>query len=400
MIKIKNVNTGEVTRVFNVDTIADNKRVFKSNLGHPMGERFVEAWTAKGVCNVINDENGEQAFELTADWEVVAGRAKGRKEPKANKDASEVKTKSPRKSSKKEPKTESKPNNDEPKAKAEAPKEPKEKTQREMIHEAIEERLKGGEIFCENFERIVNKIARGHHVYLYGPAGTGKSHTAEQIAKILGLDFYSQTTVQFAHDVRGYGDAGGRFVDTPFFKAFANGGLYFQDEYDRSNAEAAIVLNTALANNYYDFPVVGRVFAHKDFRFMAAGNTTMNGASDEYCTGQQLDASSKDRFGFVFEVGYLHEVEMKIAHNNAEIVEFVEDVRKAVNECGIQHVVSYRATKCMVDEVENEGDLEACITESVFKCLDRQSMTEIYSRLTTKDNAWTKAFSNVVRRNK
>ena len=138
---------------------------------------------------------------------------------------------------------------------------------------------------------MLNDVRDGYNIYLYGAAGSGKSHTAEQIADALGLAFYGQTTIQFAHDVRGYGDAGGNFVDTPFFKAFAHGGLYFQDEYDRSNTEAAIVLNSALANGWYDFPVIGRVNAHPDFRFMAAGNTLMTGADEEYVSGQVQDAS-------------------------------------------------------------------------------------------------------------
>ena len=252
------------------------------------------------------------------------------------------------------------------------------------------------EVFCKKFERITAKVARGINVYLYGRAGSGKSHTAEQVARALGLDFYGQTTIQFAHDVRGYGDAGGNFQDTPFFKAFCYGGLYFQDEYDRSNPEAAIVLNSALANGWYDFPIVGRVTAHENFRFMAAGNTTMNGADEEYVTGQVMDASSRDRFGFFFEVDYNHEVEMAIAHNDGEIVEFVEDVRNAIREAGVLHVVSYRATACMIDERENENDLEACLSECVFKGLDVDTIREISGKLHKTGNAWAKALNNII----
>lgn len=244
------------------------------------------------------------------------------------------------------------------------------------------------EVYCKKFERILAKVSRGHHVYLYGRAGTGKSHTGEQVAEKLGLKFYGQTTVQFAHDVRGYGDAGGNYQETPFFKAFSEGGLYFQDEYDRSQPDAAIVLNTALANGYYDFPIVGRVEMHPDFRFMAAGNTLMKGAQDGYVTGNEQDASSRDRFGFFFEVDYSHEVEMTIAHGNAEIVSFVEDVRKAIKSCGIEHVVSYRATKCMIDEVENENDKKACLEECVFKALGVDEIREIYYALGNKSNEW------------
>ena len=255
---------------------------------------------------------------------------------------------------------------------------------------------KKDDVYCAKFDRIKAKVARGNNVYLFGPAGSGKSHTAEQVAEALGLDFYGQTTIQFAHDVRGYGDAGGNFQETPFYKAFAFGGLYFQDEYDRSNAEAAIVLNSALANGWYDFPIVGRVNAHPNFRFMAAGNTLMTGADEEYVTGQEIDASSRDRFAYFFEIGYSHEVELHIAHGNEEIVNFVEDVRQAIKETGIKHVVSYRATAAMTDEVENENDLVACCDESVFKTLDIDARREIYERLNDKTNVWTKALQKLI----
>lgn len=260
-----------------------------------------------------------------------------------------------------------------------------------VVKKARQNAKKEGEVYCEKFERIVAKVARGNNVYLYGRAGSGKSHTAEQVAERLGLDFYGQTTIQFAHDVRGYGDAGGNFQETPFFKAFAHGGLYFQDEYDRSNSEAAIVLNSALANGWYDFPIVGRVNAHPNFRFMAAGNTLMKGADEEYITGQVIDPSCRDRFGFFFEVDYNHTVELKIAGGNEDIVAFVEDIREAIRATKILHVVSYRATAAMRDEVENEDDKEACIVESVCKGLEKDEIREIYGALKNKENVWAKA---------
>jgi MoxR-like ATPase len=265
-----------------------------------------------------------------------------------------------------------------------------------VIDAAKKNSEKKNEVYCAKFQRIVAKVGRGNNVYLYGPAGSGKSHTAEQVADALGLDFYGQTTIQFAHDVRGYGDAGGNFQETPFFKAFAYGGLYFQDEYDRSNAEAAIVLNSALANGWYDFPIVGRVEAHPKFRFMAAGNTLMTGADEEYVTGQEIDASSRDRFAYFFEIDYSHEVEMCIAHGNENIVSFVEDVRQAIKQTGIKHVVSYRATAAMIDEVENENDLTACCDESIFKALDVDARREIYERLNDNTNIWAKALKKLL----
>lgn len=430
MITLKNISTGESVNVYDVKIVNGVIQAGMHN-GKEKGKKFIAQFAH--IFSEYRDENGVQCFKLNESWEVVVGERKQR-QPKT----------------KDEPKAESHPTKDEqttdeqpavvevvaedeaqPQAQAE------DDTTNEQALIAALKNLRGGavdiakvreivaeelsklvatdakkaakvveaakknngkkdEVYCAKFQRIVAKVSRGNNVYLFGPAGSGKSHTAEQVADALGLDFYGQTTIQFAHDVRGYGDAGGNFQETPFYKAFAFGGLYFQDEYDRSNAEAAIVLNSALANGWYDFPIVGRVEAHPNFRFMAAGNTLMTGADEEYVTGQEIDASSRDRFAYFFEIDYSHEVEIHIAHGNESIVSFVEDVRQAIKQTGIKHVVSYRATAAMIDEVENENDLVACCDESVFKTLDTDARREIYERLNDKTNVWAKAMKKLI----
>ena len=121
------------------------------------------------------------------------------------------------------------------------------------------------EVVCEDFEEILTYVSKGAPVYLYGAAGCGKSHTARQLADALGLPFYESMQVMFAHDVKGYGDAGGNYQATPFFKAFTEGGVFFLDEVDASAPEALVVLNTAIANRRFDFPIVGNVTAHPNF---------------------------------------------------------------------------------------------------------------------------------------
>jgi hypothetical protein len=269
-----------------------------------------------------------------------------------------------------------------------------EPTKKTTLTTAAKRATATAQYYCEGFDKIRESVARGFYPYLWGAAGCGKSHTAEQIADALGLDFYTQTTIQFAHDVRGYGDANGNFQDTPFYKAFANGGLYFQDEYDRSLPDAAIVLNTALANGYYDFPVIGRVHAHPNFRFMAAGNTQMKGAQDGYNTGNEQDASSRDRVFYV-AYSYNHDVELNaIAEGDNVLVAFVEDVRRAIKSCNIEHVVSYRATKFMHD-MEDVWGAEDCLKQKTFAGLDVDAIREIYLALEDRDNRWAKAMKKL-----
>lgn len=423
MITVKNIQTSEVINVLNV--VVENGQIISEARRPHKGSRFYRSYPMVQPAGLSVD--GRDMHVLADGWELVQKCDRKPRQPKAKKDEKKTKSEQP---AAVETVTDNEPI-------PQATEQTGDDTTNEQALIAALKNLRGGavdiakvreivaeelsklvatdakkaakvieaakknsskknEVYCAKFKRIVAKVSRSNNVYLFGPAGSGKSHTAEQVADALGLDFYGQTTIQFAHDVRGYGDAGGNFQDTPFFKAFAYGGLYFQDEYDRSNAEAAIVLNSALANGWYDFPIVGRVEAHPNFRFMAAGNTLMTGADEEYVTGQEIDASSRDRFAYFFEIDYNHDVELHIAHNNEGIVSFVEDVRQAIKQTGIKHVVSYRATAAMIDEVENENDLTACCDESVFKTLDVDARREIYERLDDRSNVWAKALKKLI----
>lgn len=249
-------------------------------------------------------------------------------------------------------------------------------------------------LFCNEFEDICEDVNNGWYPYLWGAAGCGKSHTAEQVAKALGLDFYTQNMLSFAHEVAGYGNAAGEFVETPFFKAFSQGGLFFLDEADRSQVEGLVVLNQALAQGVFNFPVVGNVKAHPNFRFMAAGNTVMNGADEMYTSGQTQDASFKRRLVF-YEMHYDRRIELPImAQGDEELVNFVEDVRRAIKRTNTLHFVSYSETRYMK---QHENKKEKALVRSTFKSLDADIIRQIYGELDNKENVWAKALYNVTR---
>ena len=136
-------------------------------------------------------------------------------------------------------------------------------------------------------------------IYLYGPAGTGKTTTARKIAEALGLDFHYNGAIGNAYELSGFIDAGGRYQETPFFKAYSRGGVYLFDELDSSMPGAVLAFNAALANGHAAFPV-GNVPRHKDCIILAAGNTCMRG--DGNMAGFQRmkqDAAFRDRFTYL-----------------------------------------------------------------------------------------------------
>lgn len=247
------------------------------------------------------------------------------------------------------------------------------------------------EVVCEDFEEILTYVSKGAPVYLYGAAGCGKSHTARQLADALGLPFYESMQVMFAHDVKGYGDAGGNYQATPFFKAFTEGGVFFLDEVDASAPEALVVLNTAIANRRFDFPIVGNITAHPNFRVVAAGNTAMTGADLEYVARSVQDAATENRFSF-FEMHYDRRVELPVCAGGDEVLmSFITDLRQAIRAANIIKCVSYRQTKLLADpDLLKFGRVKA-LRRNVFKGMEADEIRIIYGYLTDKENIWAQA---------
>ena len=252
----------------------------------------------------------------------------------------------------------------------------------------------GNDYKCSDFDEICEYVSDGQPVYLYGAAGCGKSHTAEQIAKALGLEFFTQSQVLIAHDVKGYGDANGTYQETPFFKAFTKGGLFFIDEMDASAPEALVVLNTAIANRRYDFPIVGNVEAHPNFRIIAAGNTALTGADTEYTARAVQDASTINRFAF-FEMQYEKNVELNVMAKGDKILySFICDLRKAIAEANIQLCVSYRQTAALATEKAVKYGREKALKRVVFGGRDADEIRIVYGLLKDKENVWAKSMAD------
>ena len=244
---------------------------------------------------------------------------------------------------------------------------------------------------CENFDIYCNLVSLKKPLYMYGPAGSGKSYTAKQIAEALKLDYYETSQALFAHELKGYGDAQGRFVETAFYRAFANGGIFFLDEVDASAPEALVVLNNAIANGRFDFPVIGNVKAHEDFRVVAAGNTRMTGATLEYTARQMQDTSFKNRFFFEV-VTYDPQIMLEMAGGDASIVAFGADLRKAARTTGITQLLSYRQAKDLATLQEAcRGNDAHLLRGSVLQEKEVDECVNLYERLTDKSNRWAKA---------
>jgi MoxR-like ATPase len=198
-----------------------------------------------------------------------------------------------------------------------------------------------------NFETLIHIVHAGQPVMLVGPAGTGKSHAAEQAAEVLGLEFYAMSVgaQTSKSDLIGYMDAMKNYVTTPFRKAYEEGGLFLLDEIDAGNSNVLIQLNAALANGYMSFPDQ-MVRRHDNFRFVASANTFGLGANRQYVGRNQLDAATLDRFVTLqWDIDANVEESLAIGHYGPSWLGVVRMVRDYVEQRELRIVVSPRATQ-------------------------------------------------------
>ena len=256
------------------------------------------------------------------------------------------------------------------------------------------------EVDCSNpvkhhkYETIKTCLQCGIPVYLAGPAGSGKNFTVEQIAKELGWDFYFSNSVQQEYKLTGFIDAGGNFHETEFYKACTseNESVFFLDEMDASISEVLVLMNAAIANGYFEFPT-GRVDLKK-VHFVAAGNTVGSGSDEMYTGRMVIDQATLDRFAII-EFGYDTGIEMLMAENDDDLVDFVHSLRKSAEDNGIRATFSYRCIT-MAKKLENAGmPLVEVIKIAVVKGLDSDTVNTLYVKTVNCFNRFANAFNKV-----
>lgn len=252
------------------------------------------------------------------------------------------------------------------------------------VNDTVKE-IKG--VVHEKFEDVLKLVNLDIPVYLEGPAGTGKNVICKQIAESLDLEFYFTNAVTQEYKLTGFIDANGNYQETQFYKAFKNGGLFFLDEMDASIPEVLIILNAAIANKYFDFPI-GKIEAHPDFRVVAAGNTLGTGATLEYNGRYQLDGASLDRFAII-HINYSNNIEEALAKGDEELLEFIHEFRDITNNAGIYCICSYRTIE-RIKKLENIFELKDILKMSLIKSLSEDDIRMIKNQLNPK-NKYSKA---------
>lgn len=231
----------------------------------------------------------------------------------------------------------------------------------------------------EKFDEVLQIVNLDIPVYLTGKAGTGKNIICKQVAEALGLDFYFTNAVTQEYKLTGFIDANGKYQETQFYKAFTKGGVFFLDEMDGSIPEVLIILNAAIANRYFDFPI-GKVEAHPNFRIIAAGNTLGTGADNNYTGRYCLDRASLDRFALI-NIDYSPKIEKAMALNNMDLVNFAHAFRKATDSMGIECLFSYRTINRIAKLEQVFSNLKEVIQISLLKGMDVDDLNIINKEL-------------------
>lgn len=207
------------------------------------------------------------------------------------------------------------------------------------------------------------------NIWITGPAGSGKTWAAEQLANTLGLEYRFLGAIDTPYKLSGYLNPQGEYVTTAFREIYENGGVILLDEIDGSSAGALLEINAATAGNWASFPDK-MVRRHKDCYILAAANTWGFGGDANYVGRNKMDAAFLTRF-LTLSWPYDEVLEREVAGYD-DWVDIVQRVRHAAATQGAMVVISPRASYFGADLLR-AGLEPSEVVEAVFGSLRAQS---------------------------
>jgi len=242
-------------------------------------------------------------------------------------------------------------------------------------------------------ETALSQLARGRNVMLYGPAGTGKTEWAQQLAARTGRPFalISCDTGTDASTLVGMTvpDASGgvTWQDGQLTRAIQTPGCVIcLDEPSVARPGALFVLQNVLANRQLFVAETGRkVVVAPGVLFLTTDNTngTGGGARRGYTDTNRLNAAFLDRFGVRVRVDYLpsdREADVICAYTGctAELAQLLVSAatvtRAAADNQQLSHGIGLRRLLAWSELLQDGVDAEYAFQSAVLNCAAEQDV--------------------------
>jgi cobaltochelatase CobS len=200
------------------------------------------------------------------------------------------------------------------------------------------------------FKDVLLSASCGLNILLVGPAGSGKTHLAHQVAEALGRPFASVSCTAGMSEsaLQGWlipSDGGAfQYLSSDFVKMYEEGGVFLFDEIDAADSNTLLFVNQALANGSFFLPIrknASVVKRHPDFVCIAAANTFGTGANQTYAGRERLDEATLDRFrAGTIVLDYDQTFERKVVA--PDLLAWGWAIRKRITEARLNRVMSTR----------------------------------------------------------
>lgn len=241
------------------------------------------------------------------------------------------------------------------------------------------------------FSRLLSIVNRGVHVYLTGPAGTGKSTLAEQVAEALDIPFASISChpQMTGTALFGYQTADGVYMRTQWREIFEHGGVFCVDEMDNANSSLMSALNQSLANSIAAFPD-GMVRRSSEIPtiVVGTGNTFGTGPDAMYVGRQAQDGALRTRF-YTLEVPIDEKLERMMidrtglpAADGDEWHTIIRKARECVETLGMRIIVSPRHAMLGAEGI--------CAGDSLEQAIHATFLAGVPSEQAQKIREWAK----------
>jgi cobaltochelatase CobS len=211
-------------------------------------------------------------------------------------------------------------------------------------------------VHCQ-FEELMKLVSEGRqNLLMVGPAGSGKTTLAKNVAQALQVEFGFISLSAGVTETHLFGrmlpqaDGTWAYQESVFVRIYRNGGVFLFDEIDAADPNVMVSVNAALANGELCNPVTGEVVQRSDkCIIVGAANTWGRGGDYQYVGRNALDAATMDRFVLAtLHVQYDTKLEEELVRNMLDseqaekLLDWIKRLRESISRNRMRRIASTR----------------------------------------------------------